>query len=117
MACHPHSSPALLHQLASRNFVGLPPNCYGGTELDRRVQIMEAVAEHPNAGPDTLELLSRYVEWDTANTVRSRVAAHPGTPVPVLEQLLRDTDALVAQAAAGNPALPPATLAMWQLTR
>jgi len=110
---HLNSSPSLLHQLGSENFVLSPP----GTELDQRIWIVQAVAENPSTQPDTLELLSRHAGWNIDKTVRPRVAAHPNTPVAVLEQMLRDTDPTVIRAAANNPSLPQAVLAMWQLAR
>ena len=45
------------------------------------------------------------------------MAANTSSSVSLLERLLRDYSPEVEAAAAANPGLPQATLAMWQLAR
>ncbi|MDW8426345.1 MAG: hypothetical protein RMK51_10450 [Meiothermus sp.] len=109
-----------------------------GRDPDPDVQ--QAVADHPEASPEALEaFLTGWVfppqlplspgalyrklregeslppEWlETLargpERARRLVAAHPDTPQPTLEALLRDEDWRVRQALAQNPALPPGLL-------
>jgi hypothetical protein len=90
-------APAMLEQLAEDK-VGL---------------VRRAAAWHAACPPSNLEQLAQ----DPVHLVRIGVAANPSCPLPILERLLRDSDRQVAQLAANNQNLPPATRAMWQLTR
>jgi hypothetical protein len=74
----------------------------------------QAVAGNPNCPPELLgNLFHRYPEL---LDLRLKLAGNPNTPPETLLQLLQDTSEQVQQTAAGNPALPRHTLAMWQLT-
>jgi len=70
------------------------------------------LAASGDSSPKLLEQLSGVL----LVTVRETVAQNPACPVPILEALLQDISPTVSRAAAGNPKLPRATLAMWQLT-
>jgi hypothetical protein len=47
--------------------------------------------------------------------VRTEVAYNPATPTDMLVRMVQDRHQNVVNAALVNPALPAATLAMWQL--
>ncbi|WP_329389018.1 hypothetical protein OG625_35045 [Streptomyces sp. NBC_01351] len=91
VAANPDASGALLAELARHE----PPV--------RRA--MREIAAHPNATSEAL--LPCLAAEERA---RRGAAAHPALAVPVLTGLLDDADPDAAQAAAGNPALPPSVM-------
>lgn len=67
--------------------------------------VMSAAAGNPNTPSSTLEHLSG--DTSTGNTVRSRVAANPSTPNPIVDQSAADPDPWIREHAASNPNLNP----------
>jgi hypothetical protein len=115
------AQPAALTQLAHssefgvRTLVAANPNTLAETleQLSYDPACCQQVASNTSTPTAILESMSE----DLSYVVRELVAANSNTPLPTLEKLLRDPLGWIAQAAAANPSLPAATLAMWQLTR
>jgi len=126
-----------------RTLVGDHPLCPAAT-LERLSQdgnndVRFAVAGNPNRTPEIAERLSQEedpsIRWtiamwpacpapilerlstDENPTVRAAVAENKNSTLNVLTPMLYDKTPNVARTAANNPALPPATRAMWQLAR
>lgn len=121
-AGNPNCPVALLPQLAAdrggsvRLAVALRPDCPAGLldrlGQDRSTKVRWAALSNKNfCSPEALAAASA----SSNRSIRLAAADNQGCPPAVLERLLRDRVDVVVQAAAANPSLPRAALAMWQL--
>lgn len=89
------------------------PEWLGHMSLSPDQYIRQAVARNLACPLPVLQQLGK----DSDPDVRGAVAGNPSSSPEVLGQLLSDPVVLVSRAAAANPSLPRSVLAMWQLAR